>query len=127
MTKKCYLRISILLVQIVIVPFAFAQDSPQLHLPEGAKFRLGKGTINDIAYSADSKYLAVASSIGIWIYDAQTGEELNLLKGHTGRSVVYHSVQMVKQLQVAVQIVQSVFGMLKLDYISAQSMWICAG
>lgn len=26
---------------------------------------------------------AVASSIGIWIYDAQTGEEINLLEGHT--------------------------------------------
>ena len=60
-----------------------AQDSPQWHLPEGAKARLGKGRISEIAYSPDSTRLAVASGIGIWIYDAETGEELDLLSGHT--------------------------------------------
>ena len=47
------------------------------------KPRLGKGSIYEIAYSPDSTRLAVASSIGIWIYDAKTGEELDLLTGHT--------------------------------------------
>ena len=60
-----------------------AQDSPQWHLPEGAKARLGKGTIYEIAYSPDGTRLAVASSIGIWIYDAATGEALDLFTGHT--------------------------------------------
>ncbi|MYG07753.1 hypothetical protein F4167_14285, partial [Candidatus Poribacteria bacterium] len=76
----------ILIVCFVIItstPNTFAQDSPQWHLPEGAKARLGKGTIGEIAYSPDSTRLAVASSIGIWIYDAQTGEELDLFVGHT--------------------------------------------
>ena len=62
----------------------FAQDFTQSDLPEGAKARLDKGTIiNEIAYSPDSKYLAVASGTEIWLYDAQTGEELDLLTGHT--------------------------------------------
>ena len=31
----------------------------------------------------DGTKMAVAGSIGIWLYDAQTGEELELLIGHT--------------------------------------------
>ena len=77
---------SILLIWLALFAFAsntIAQDSPQWHLPEGAKARLGKGGINEIAYSPDGTRLAVASSIGIWLYDARTGEELKLLSGHT--------------------------------------------
>lgn len=54
-------------------------------LPEGAKARLNKGFILEIAYSPDSTLLAVESSIGVWLYDVQTGEARNLLTGHTGR------------------------------------------
>lgn len=50
-------------------------DMTKWHLPEGAFARIGKGPINDIAYSPDGKHLAVASDIGVWIYDAQTGTE----------------------------------------------------
>ena len=60
------------------------QDYTKWKLPQGAKARLGKGYINEITYSPDSSHLAVASSIGIWIYDAETGEELDLFTGHTG-------------------------------------------
>ena len=60
-----------------------APDSLQWHLPEGAKARLGKGRINKIAYSPDGKRLAVASSIGVWIYDADSGKELDLLTKNT--------------------------------------------
>ena len=77
---------SILLIWFAIFAYAtntFAQDSPQWHLPEGVTARLGKGTINEIAYSPDGTRLAVAGSIGIWLYDAQTGEALDLLTGHT--------------------------------------------
>ena len=63
--------------------FAQYQNYTQLSLPEGAKARIGKGQINEIAYSSDGKRLAVASSIGIWIYDAESGKELDLLTGHT--------------------------------------------
>ena len=57
-------------------------DYTQFALPDSAKARLGKGTIYDIKFSPDNTQLAVASSIGIWLYDANTGDELALLKGH---------------------------------------------
>ena len=62
----------------------FAQDSPQWHLPEGAKARLGKGWIDEIQYFPDSTRLAVAGGIGIWFYDTATHQEGALLTGHTG-------------------------------------------
>ena len=60
-------------------------DSLRWHLPEGTKARLGKGRIDEIEYSPDGVLLAVASSIGTWIHDAATGQELDLLTGHTDR------------------------------------------
>ena len=54
--------------------------------PNSAIARFGKGYINDVAYSSDGQLLAVASSIGIWLYDVATTRELALLTGHT-RSV----------------------------------------
>ena len=84
MRNKLHLILASILAILVFTPNTFAQDSPQWHLPEGAKARLGKGSIFEIAYSPDDTRLAVADSIGIWLYDAQTGEELNLLTGHTG-------------------------------------------
>jgi len=67
------------------------QDSLQWHLPEGAKSRLGKGTAYHVVYSPNGTLLAVASSIGIWIHDAQTGQGIDLLIGHAAsvRSVAF--------------------------------------
>ncbi len=65
----------------LFLPTSFAQDITQWNLPEGAKARLGKGGINTIAYSQDGTRLAVGSSIGVWIYDAHSGEELKLFTG----------------------------------------------
>ena len=62
----------------------YAQDYTRWSSPEGSKARLGKGHITgNIAYSPDGIRLAMAGSIGTWIYDAHTGEELALLTGHT--------------------------------------------
>ena len=61
-----------------------ARGLPQQNLPEGAKARLGKGFIREITYSPDGNLLAVASSIGTWLYDGSTGKTLALLTGHTG-------------------------------------------
>ena len=74
-----------LLMLFALFPLStFAQDYTQWSLPKGAKARLGKGRITgNIAYSPDGTRLAIASSIGIWIYDAHTGKELALLTGHT--------------------------------------------
>ena len=80
------LRISILtllIVSIYALSYASAQDWTQMRLPESAKARLGKGGISEIAYSADGNRLAVANNIGIWIYDAHSLLELDLLTGHT--------------------------------------------
>ena len=64
--------------------FAAFEQVTQLSLPEGAKARLGKGGISgNIAYSPDGTRLAVASSIGIWFYDAETGEALDGFIRHT--------------------------------------------
>ena len=63
----------------------YAQDSVQWHLPEGAKARFGKGNINDVAYSPDGKTFAVATSIGVWLYDAHNFQERALLGAHTNR------------------------------------------
>ena len=60
-------------------------DDSQWQLPEDAKFRLGKGLLHDIKYTPDGNRIAVATDIGIWIYNAQTGKELTLLTGHTRR------------------------------------------
>ena len=80
------LLIVLFLVSTLNITTSDAQDSPQWHLPEGATARLGKGGITgEIAYSPDGTRLAVAGSIGIWLYDAQTGEALDLLTGHTDR------------------------------------------
>ncbi len=73
--------LTLLFVFNLYLPTSFAQDHTQWALPEGAKARLGKGNMNDIAYSPNGTQLAVASSIGVWIYDAQTGKELDLLTG----------------------------------------------
>ena len=74
---------TLLFISIIFLPNTFAQGYTQSGLPEGATARLGKGSINEIAYSPDGTRLAVASAIGIWLYDAQSGQELNLLIGHT--------------------------------------------
>ena len=58
------------------------QDDPQLNLPEGAKARLSNGEIKSISFSPDETRIAVASSTGIWIYDAHTGNALTMLSGH---------------------------------------------
>ena len=49
-------------------------------LPNGAIARLGKGGVNEIKYSPDGKLLAVATWNGIWLYDAETTQELALMK-----------------------------------------------
>ena len=55
---------------------SLAQDYTQWHLPEDAKMRLGKGKINDVKFSQDGTLLAVATGIGVWLYDAPTGAEI---------------------------------------------------
>ena len=83
--RTTYIQTTVVLL-IFSLLFSFntlAQDSTRLSLPEGAKARLGKGWINEIAYSPDGTRLAVAGSIGIWLYNTATHQAVTLLTGHT--------------------------------------------
>ena len=72
------------IIACLFLPNVHAQDYTEMGLPEGAKHRIGKGRIHgSLAYSPDGTRIAAASSIGVWIYDAHTGEELALFTGHT--------------------------------------------
>ena len=81
-------KLSIVLILSITIFFAPTQcadaktdpqDIAKLALPEGARARLGKGTIHGIVYSTDGNQLIVATAIGIWTYNADTGKELGLL------------------------------------------------
>ncbi len=65
-------------------PNGFTEDSTRWRLPEGAKARLGKGNIRQIAYSPNGMHLAAAGSAGIWIYDVTIHREVALLTGNMG-------------------------------------------
>ncbi len=52
-------------------------------LPENATLRLGKGQIYDLKHSPNGDLIAVASSIGVWLYDAHSGKEIRLLQKHS--------------------------------------------
>ena len=83
--KKIYLSVAVyLLMANLFLPNTFAQDYTQWHLPVGARARLGKGWVRDIEFSPYGTQLAVATTIGIWIYDVQTGTEQSLLLGIMG-------------------------------------------
>ena len=77
----------LLLTSLLLVPYTAARDYTHWNLPYGAKARLGKGSIRELTYTRDGNHLLVASSIGIWTYDAHTMEEQNLFAMHTSHSI----------------------------------------
>ena len=74
---------------LTTVSVAQTQDYSRVNLPAGAIVRLGKGGVSyedrGIAFSPDGSRLAVATSIGIWLYDVETFDDPALLTGHTGK------------------------------------------
>ena len=80
MKKTSFFFTALLLILNLCLSNGFAQDYTQWRLPDGAKARIGKGRIKDIKFSPDNTQLAVATTIGVWLYDAQTGAEIALLK-----------------------------------------------
>ena len=83
MKKISFSSFIVLFISMLFLTSSFAQDTPQWHLPEGVNARIGKGRANDVAVSPDGTQLAIATGIGVWLYDAQTGDEVALLTGHT--------------------------------------------
>ena len=74
--KKVYGSLVIcLLTTSLCLPNIFAQNATEWDLPKYAKARFGKGWAKDIKFSPYSDQLAVATTIGIWIYDVRTGKE----------------------------------------------------
>ena len=74
----------LLLAAVLSLQDGFAQDYTRKGLPEGAKMRLGKGWISgNITFSPDGSVLAVPCYPGVWLYDVESGTEINLLVGHT--------------------------------------------
>ncbi len=57
------------------------EDYTRWHLPEGAIARYGKEWINDIAFSPDGEHFSVATTIGVWTYEVDTRDEVNLFTG----------------------------------------------
>ena len=70
-------------------------DFQTWHLPDGAVTRLMKGRLGRsdqvVAYSPDGQCLAVASSIGIWLYETRSTRPLALLPTRTGVHAVSFS------------------------------------
>ena len=83
MKKRLLIFLSLLLVLHLFLQNLYAQDFHQQGLPDGATARLGKGWVTDMAFSPDGSQLAVACSIGIWLYNVRNGTEEVFLKGHT--------------------------------------------
>ena len=78
-------RFTYTLITIVILftSTVYSYNDIEGYIPDGAVQRFGKGYSFDIDYSPDGSLLAVASTIGIWIYDVETNKEIKLLTGHT--------------------------------------------
>ncbi len=58
------------------------QEPQQEHLSDAVKGNTQKRRIEDLEYSPDGTKLAVVVGNGIWLYDAQTGQELAQCAGH---------------------------------------------
>ena len=74
-----FLTLTLLLTATLALTTTFAEEDSLQWLPEGAIARLGKGVVYDIQFSADGTRLIVASAPGVWHYDAQTGEEVDMI------------------------------------------------
>ena len=78
----------ILILPIISFCFAvsaicYAREYIENYLPEGAVARFGKGYVFHFAYSSDGSKVAVASTIGVWLYDTETYEEMKLFTDNT--------------------------------------------
>lgn len=78
--RNVFLNIIIILI-ILIQSYVYGQEYSQWHLPPGATARFGKGWVQDIKFSPLGDQLAVATTIGVWVYDVRTGKELQLFFG----------------------------------------------
>ncbi len=85
MMKAKLIFITVLQIFMLYLTASYAQDNTKTGLPEGAFARLGKGGINTMRFSSDGTHLAVGTDVGLWLYDARTGQETAMFTGHKGQ------------------------------------------
>ena len=74
-----HITVLFILYFLLATPVFAQNQDPSLYLPEGAKARFGNGRATQVEYTPDGLYLAVGSTIGVWLYDAKTYEPILLL------------------------------------------------
>ena len=88
-------RIALLWVGVLFAQESRAKAENRFHLPEGALARLGNGTVTrhsrSVVYSPDGTRLAVVSTLGIWLFDSGTGEEVALLQSDREQGLHYET------------------------------------
>lgn len=88
--RLIHAMIAIFLLTLISLPFSNADDYTRWELPQGVKLRLGKGKIWEsdrmfpFQFSPNSREFTVSTTIGLWVYDTNTGKELRLLNGGKG-------------------------------------------
>lgn len=81
------LILTLFTVSTLFLPNAFAENYSQWGLPKGVRARLGKGYVGGLKFSTDGNRLMVQNSVGIWVYDAHSGVELDLITGNFSESL----------------------------------------
>ena len=85
--KKISIIVSTIFLQaLMLSTFLYAQDNLQHPSEKFVINRLGKGWIRDIEFSPDGEHIAVATTIGIWIYNSHTGVIENQFEGFMGNA-----------------------------------------
>ncbi|MCG9126842.1 trypsin-like peptidase domain-containing protein [Candidatus Poribacteria bacterium] len=84
MRKLLFLLLICNISFLFITSQLIAQQNLQNTLPDFVEKRLGKGWIQDIEFSPNNENFAVATTIGIWIYNSMTGIEVNSFEGVMG-------------------------------------------
>ena len=84
MKKLSVIILSVLILTFQIQMYVFAEDATQHPSEKFILNRLGKGWINDIEFSPDGETFAVATTIGIWIYNSHNSKIENQFEGIMG-------------------------------------------
>jgi len=88
---KIRLVLSMLFFTLLLPTTTFSQSGRSPISPANASQvvelrRIGRGTISKVEWSPDGSTLAVAGSVGVWLYPAdELGQPPRLLEGHTER------------------------------------------
>ena len=62
------------------------EDVTTWALPEGAIARLGRGSVDNVAFSPDGQYFAVSTWIGLWLYELPTLSPIALWDTERGKT-----------------------------------------